>query len=94
MTNLNDVIVDVDSLKLKVDALNHLAFTNLETIENRLEQQWITENITLKHVTEEQVQDLYILSTIISDIWKSVEKLQEEIKKPSYIINRPKRICN
>lgn len=80
MTNLNDVIVDVDSLKLKVDALNHLAFTNLETIENRLEQQWITENITLKHVTEEQVQDLYILSTIISDIWKSVEKLQEEIK--------------
>ncbi|QYA32849.1 hypothetical protein KYI07_11110 [Macrococcus psychrotolerans] len=81
MTNLNDVIVDVDSLKLKVDALNHLAFTNLETIENRLEQQWITENITLKHVTEEQVQDLYILSTIISDIWKSVEKLQEEIKK-------------
>lgn len=83
ITNLNDVIVDVDSLKLKVDALNHLAFTNLETIENRLEQQWITENITLKQITEEQVQDLYILSTIISDIWKSVEKLQEEIKKPS-----------
>lgn len=81
MTILNDVIVDVDSLKLKVDALNHLAFTNLETIESILEQQWITENITLKQITEEQVQDLYILSTIISDIWKSVEKLQEEIKK-------------
>lgn len=81
MTNLNDVIVDVDSLNLKVDALNHLAFTTLETIENRLEQLWITENITLKQITEEQVQDLYILSTIISDISKSVEKLQEEIKK-------------
>lgn len=81
MTNLNDVIVDVDSLKLKMDALNHLAFSNLETIESRLEQEWITENITLKQITEEQVQDLYILSTIISDIWKTVEKLQEEIKK-------------
>lgn len=81
MTNLNDVIVDVDSLKLKMDALNHLVFSNLETIESRLEQEWITENITLKHITEEQVQDLFILSTVISDIWRSVEKLQEEIKK-------------
>lgn len=81
MTNLNDVIVDVDSLKLKMDALNHLAFSNLETIESRLEQEWITKDITLKAVTEEQVQDLYILSTIISDVWKSVERLQDEIKK-------------
>ncbi|WP_312039863.1 hypothetical protein [Macrococcoides bohemicum] len=81
MKNLNDVIVDVDSLKLKMDALNHLAFSNLETIESRLEQEWITKDITLKAVTEEQVQDLYILSTIISDVWKSVERLQDEIKK-------------
>lgn len=81
MKNLNDVIVDVDSLKLKVDALNHLAFSNLETIENRLEQDWVTENYTLKKMTEEQVEDLYILSTVISDIWKSVERLQDEIKK-------------
>ena len=81
MTNLNDVIVDVDSLKLKMDALNHLVFSNLETIENRLKQDWVTENYTLKKMTEEQVEDLYILSTVISDIWKSVERLQEEIKK-------------
>ncbi|WP_420496203.1 hypothetical protein QA540_09375 [Macrococcus psychrotolerans] len=81
MTNLNDVVVDINSLKLKVDALNHLAFSNLETIENRLEQDWVTENYTLKKMTEEQVEDLYILSTVISDIWKSVERLQDEIKK-------------
>lgn len=81
MENLNDIVVDINSLKLKMDALNHLAFSNLETIESRLEQEWITKDITLKAVTEEQVQDLFILSTVISDIWKSVEKLQEEIKK-------------
>ncbi|QYA35013.1 hypothetical protein [Macrococcoides caseolyticum] len=81
MTNLNDVIVDVNNLKLKVDALNNLVFSNLEDAEDRLEQRWIKENFTLRTMTEEQTQDLFILSTVISDIWKSVERLQDEIKK-------------
>ena len=81
MTNLNDVIVDVDSLKLKVDALNNLVFSNLEDAEDRLEQNWIKDNFTLRTMTEEQIQDTFILSTVISDIWKSVERLQDEIKK-------------
>ena len=81
MTNLNDVLVDVKSLKLKVDALNNLVFSNLEDAEDRLEQYWIKDNFTLRTMTEEQTQDLFVLSTVISDIWKSVEKLQEEIKK-------------
>ena len=81
MTNLNDVLVDVKSLKLKVDALNNLVFSNLEDAEDRLEQRWIKENFTLRTMTEEQTQDLFILSTVISDVWKSVEKLQDEIKK-------------
>ena len=81
MTNLNDVIVDVDSLKLKVDALNNLVFSNLEDAEDRLEQNWIKDNFTLRTMTEEQIQDIFILSTVISDIWKSVERLQDEIKK-------------
>lgn len=81
MTNLNDVLVDVKSLKLKVDALNNLVFSNLEDAEDRLEQQWIKENFTLRTMTEEQTQDLFILSTVISDVWKSVERLQDEIKK-------------
>ena len=81
MTNLNDVIVDVDSLKLKVDALNNLVFSNLEDAEDRLEQNWIKDNFTLRTMTEEQIQDTFILSTVISDIWKAVEKLQDEIKK-------------
>ncbi len=81
MTNLNDVLVDVKSLKLKVDALNNLVFSNLEDAEDRLEQRWISENFTLRTMTEEQTQDLFILSTVISDIWKAVEKLQDEIKK-------------
>lgn len=83
MKNLNDVIVDVDSLKLKMDALNNLVFSNLEDAEYRLEQQWIKENFTLRTMTEEQTQDLFILSTVISDVWKSVERLQDEIKKAS-----------
>ncbi|PKE11668.1 hypothetical protein CW685_06225 [Macrococcoides caseolyticum] len=81
MTNLNDVLVDVKSLKLKVDALNNLVFSNLEDAEYRLEQNWIKENFTLRTMTEEQTQDLFILSTVISDVWKSVERLQDEIKK-------------
>lgn len=81
MTNLNDVVVDINSLKLKVDALNNLVFSNLEDAEDRLEQQWIKENFTLRTMTEEQTQDLFILSTVISDVWKSVERLQDEIKK-------------
>ncbi|PKE44456.1 hypothetical protein CW666_04340 [Macrococcoides caseolyticum] len=81
MTNLNDVLVDVKSLKLKVDALNNLVFSNLEDAEDRLEQNWIKENFTLRTMTEEQTQDLFILSTVISDVWKSVERLQDEIKK-------------
>ncbi|PKE19429.1 hypothetical protein [Macrococcoides caseolyticum] len=81
MTNLNDVVVDINSLKLKVDALNNLVFSNLEDAEDRLEQNWIKENFTLRTMTEEQVQDIFILSTVISDIWKSVERLQDEIKK-------------
>lgn len=81
MTNLNDVVVDINSLKLKVDALNNLVFSNLEDAEDRLEQSWIKENFTLRTMTEEQTQDLFILSTVISDIWKSVERLQDEIKK-------------
>ncbi|QQB05690.1 hypothetical protein [Macrococcoides caseolyticum] len=85
MTNLNDVLVDVKSLKLKVDALNNLVFSNLEDAEDRLEQQWIKENFTLRTMTEEQTQDLFILSTVISDVWKSVERLQDEIKKASNV---------
>ena len=81
MTNLNDVIVDVDSLKLKVDALNNLVFSNLEDAEDRLQQRWIKQDFTLRTMTEEQTQDLFILSTVISDVWKSVERLQDEIKK-------------
>ncbi len=81
MTNLNDVLVDVKSLKLKVDALNNLVFSNLEDAEDRLEQHWIKDNFTLRTMTEEQTQDLFILSTVISDVWKSMEKLQDEIKK-------------
>lgn len=81
MTNLNDVLVDVKSLKLKVDALNNLVFSNLEDAEDRLEQRWIKENFTLRTMTEEQTQDLFILSTVISDVWKSLERLQDEIKK-------------
>ena len=81
MTNLNDLVVDINSLKLKVDALNNLVFSNLEDAEDRLEQQWIKENFTLRTMTEEQIQDTFILSTVISDVWKSVERLQDEIKK-------------
>lgn len=81
MTNLNDLVVDINSLKLKVDALNNLVFSNLEDAEDRLEQNWIAENFTLRTMTEEQTQDLFILSTVISDVWKSVERLQDEIKK-------------
>lgn len=81
MTNLNDLVVDINSLKLKVDALNNLVFSNLEDAEDRLEQNWIKENFTLRTMTEEQIQDIFILSTVISDIWKSVERLQDEIKK-------------
>ncbi|HCD18961.1 hypothetical protein C7R57_07240 [Macrococcoides caseolyticum subsp. caseolyticum] len=81
MTNLNDLVVDINSLKLKVDALNNLVFSNLEDAEDRLEQSWIKENFTLRTMTEEQTQDLFILSTVISDVWKSVERLQDEIKK-------------
>ncbi|EKF6164336.1 hypothetical protein OZ242_000559 [Staphylococcus pseudintermedius] len=81
MTNLNDVIVDINSLKLKMDALNNLVFSNLEDAEDKLEKQWIKENLTLRMMTEEQVQDLFVLSTVISDIWRAVERLQDEIKK-------------
>ena len=81
MTNLNDLVVDINSLKLKVDALNNLVFSNLEDAEDRLQQRWIKQDFTLRMMTEEQTQDLFILSTVISDIWKAVEKLQDEIKK-------------
>lgn len=81
MTNLNDIVVDINSLKLKVDALNNLVFSNLEDAEDRLEQHWIAEDFTLRMMAEEQTQDLFILSTVISDIWKSMERLQDEIKK-------------
>lgn len=81
MTNLNDLVVDINSLKLKVDALNNLVFSNLEDAEDRLQQNWIKENFTLRTMTEEQIQDIFILSTVISDIWKAMERLQDEIKK-------------
>lgn len=32
-------------------------------------------------MAEEQVKDLYVLNTIISDTSKSLERLQDEIKK-------------
>lgn len=81
MTNLNDVLVDVKSLKLKVVALNNLAFSNLEDAEDRLGQEWISEDFTLRMMAEEQAKGLYVLNTIISDISKAIDRLQDEIKK-------------
>lgn len=81
MTKLIDFKLDIEELIIKIEALEHLGFSNLETIENRLQQEWITNNFTLKKITTEQVQDLYILTTIIRNIRETIENLHVNIEK-------------
>ncbi|PKE12698.1 hypothetical protein CW685_04050 [Macrococcoides caseolyticum] len=81
MTKLIDIKLDIEELVIKIKALDHLAFNNLEEIENRLKQDWITSDFTLKRITTEQVQELYILTTIISNIRKTIETLHVDVEK-------------
>lgn len=76
-----DLILGIERLKMKLRALNHHEHNHLESIETSLDTTWCQKNRLAYEYMKEVNQDLYISTTLISDIEKYVERLFEGICK-------------
>lgn len=71
----------LEMLDMKLKALSHHSFNHLDNIELSLETNWCKENTLAFEYMKEVNQDLYITTTLISDIQKDVERLNKEVKE-------------
>lgn len=76
-----DVKIMIEQLKMKLNVLNHHEHNHLESIETSLGTTWCQQNRLAYEYMKEVNQDLYISTTLISDIQKDIECLDEEINK-------------
>lgn len=83
-----DLITGIEVLKMKLSALNHHEHNHLVSIETSLGTKWCQQNTLANEYMKEVNQDLYISTTLISDIEKDVERLYEEICKEKAIISK------
>ncbi|UTH16960.1 hypothetical protein [Macrococcus epidermidis] len=79
--DIRDMKLQLEMLQLKVNALTDHVYDHLSQIETSIEMDWIEPNPVAKRYLIENMRDIYITSTVASDIEKDVERLYEEICK-------------
>lgn len=73
-----DLKFEIELLVMKISALNNHAYSHLESVESSLESPWCKENQVAFQYMKEANQYLYISTTLIRDIQKDVERLNEK----------------
>ncbi|WP_419743590.1 hypothetical protein ACN5ZK_09510 [Macrococcoides bohemicum] len=79
--DIRDMKLQVEMLQIKINALSDQVFSHLEQIETSIEMDWIEPNSIAKRYLIENMRDVYITSTVVSDIEKDIERLNEELSK-------------
>ncbi|MCH4984912.1 hypothetical protein AB4G91_06865 [Macrococcoides goetzii] len=79
--DLRDLQTQIEMLELKVNALSDQVFNHLSELETMIDQDWIKENPITRRYLIEQQRDVYVTSTVVSDIEKDIERLNEEFCK-------------
>lgn len=81
MDNLIDIRFEINQTKMKMDALKNIAYQDLESVESLLNSEWVQKNKILNKTIVESNEKLYVIATLISDINKSVESIQDAINE-------------
>ncbi|QRN49972.1 hypothetical protein [Macrococcoides bohemicum] len=81
MDNLIDIRFEINQTKMKMDALKSIAYQDLESVESLLNSEWVQKNKILNKTIVESNEKLYVIATLISDINKSVESIQDAINE-------------
>lgn len=79
--HIDDIQMETEILQMKLRALSNQSFSRIENVENSLEQKWVKDDITLTAYLKEQIEELYIISTLVNDIQRSVDKLNVDVTK-------------
>ncbi|WP_414046657.1 hypothetical protein ACMGE5_10220 [Macrococcus equi] len=77
----NEMNMELELLKLKINALCEQAYDHLSDLETTLEIEWMKHHLVTKQYLIEQQRKAYINATIISDIEKDVERIFEDLKQ-------------
>lgn len=85
---IDDVRLSVENIQAKMVALSKYSYDRLESVENSLEHEWVENDKLLKNYTKEQIESLYIISTLISDIQKNIDRLNHDVVRCSKKIKR------
>ena len=73
--HIDDIQLDTEVIQMKLRALSNQAYDRMESVENSVEQKWVKDDITLTAYLKERIEDLYIITTLVNDIQRSVDKL-------------------
>ncbi|MGV2876138.1 hypothetical protein ROU88_09625 [Macrococcus capreoli] len=88
--DIRDMEFQINFLQLKINALHDHATNHLSSLETMLEQDFIKSNPVTQRCLVEQMRDVYITTTVISDIEKDIERLYEEFnKEKAQLHNQP-----
>jgi len=79
--HIDDIQMDTEIIQMKLRALSNQAYDRMESVENSVEQKWVKGDITLTAYLKEQIEDLYIITTLVNDIQRSVDKLNADVTK-------------
>ncbi|WBF51992.1 hypothetical protein [Macrococcoides canis] len=79
--HIDDIQLDTEVIQMKLRALSNQAYDRMESVENSVEQKWVKDDTTLTAYLKEQIEDLYIITTLVNDIQRSVDKLNVDITK-------------
>lgn len=79
--HIDDIQMETEILQMKLRALSNQSFSRIENVENSLEQKWVKDDITLTAYLKEQIEELYIISTLVNDIQRNVDKLNVDVTK-------------
>lgn len=78
---LDDLKLSVENIQSKMVALSNYSYDRLESVENRLEHEWVENDEVLTAYAKEQIEELYIISTLIGDIQKNVSRLNHDVDR-------------
>lgn len=79
--HIDDIQMETEVIQMKLRALSNQSFSRIENVENSLEQKWVKDDITLTAYLKEQIEELYIISTLVNDIQRNVDKLNVDVTK-------------
>lgn len=79
--HIDDIQLETEVIQMKLRALSNQAYDRMESVENSVEQKWVKDDSTLTAYLKEQIEDLYIITTLVNDIQRSVDKLNVDVTK-------------